>query len=183
MPQSPGPDLSPRRTSVVQRSLAIALLAAITSACGESPDAAPPQADRAEREAPSIVQVAQVAGQFSTLLRAVEAAGLADTLAEEGPFTVFAPTDGAFADLPEGLLDDLLEDPDALGQILLYHVVPGTYTVADLREHSELETAQGETLRIEDTPRGITVNGKYLLTADIRASNGIVHVITSVITP
>ncbi len=183
MPQSPGPDLTPQRSSVLRQSLAVALLAAIISACGESPGSAPDQADRAERAAPSIVQVAQVAGQFSTLLRAVEAAGLTETLAEEGPFTVFAPTDGAFADLPEGLLDSLVADPDALGQILLYHVVPGTYTVAELREHSELETAQGETLRIEDTPRGITVNGAYLLTADIRASNGIVHVITSVITP
>jgi uncharacterized surface protein with fasciclin (FAS1) repeats len=129
------------------------------------------------------VEVAQVAGQFSNLLRAATAAGLAETLANDGPFTVFAPTDGAFADLPEGTLEGLLEDTDALGQILLYHVVPGTYTVAELREQTELETVQGQLLRIASTADGLTVNGTYLLTADIRASNGMVHVITSVLTP
>ncbi len=161
--------------------LAAALL--LAAGCGDTSEARPGTAERAERAQPSIVEVAQVAGQFSTLLRAAEAAGLAVTLAEDGPFTVFAPTDGAFAELPDGTLEGLLDDPEALGQILLYHVVPGTYTVADLREESELETVQGESLQLAVTPDGLTVNGTYLLTADIRASNGIVHVITSVLTP
>lgn len=156
----------------------------LAAGCGEAPES--PRADaapRAEREAPNIVEVAQVAGQFSTLLRAAQAAGLATTLAEEGPFTVFAPTDGAFADLPEGTVEALLADPDALRGILLYHVVAGTHTLADLREVSELESVEGSVLRFENTDRGLTVNGTFLLTADVRASNGIVHVITSVVTP
>lgn len=162
-----------------------ALFLAITTtlaACGN--DAEPrPADDRPDRPAASIVEVAQVAGQFSALLRAAEAAGLAETLAQDGPFTVFAPTDGAFANLPEGTMDELLQDPDALANILLYHVVPGTYTVADLREESELESAQGQTLRLETTREGLTINGTYMLTSDVRASNGIIHVITRVLIP
>jgi len=171
----------PHRSGTILLTLA---LVALTSACGDS-DARPPDSARAPDAAPanSIVAVAQVAGQFSALLRAVEAAGLTATLENEGPFTVFAPTDGAFANLPEGALEGLLEDPEALGQVLLYHVVPGTLTVADLREASSLETAQGESLAIATTPQGVTVNGTYLLTADVRAANGIIHVITSVLLP
>lgn len=165
--------------------LAIAALVVLPSACGEAPDRPPaadaPSAGVADRG--SIVDVAVAAGQFSSLVRAVEAAGLTETLETDGPFTVFAPTDGAFANLPDGALEGLLEDPEALSQVLLYHVVPGELMVRDLREASELETAQGEHLQVEMTPQGITIDGTYLLTSDIRASNGIIHVITSVLLP
>jgi len=170
------------RSGRVRTTVVLAGLAAFAVACGDAPEPRPSD-DRPDRPAASIVEVAQVAGQFSALLRAAETAGLASTLAEDGPFTVFAPTDGAFAALPAGLMDDLMEDPDALADILLYHVVPGTYTVADLREETELETAQGETLRFESTREGLTINGVYMLTSDVRASNGIIHVITSVLVP
>lgn len=179
----PTPHAGPtHRLSRIRRAVVLAGLAAFAVACGDSPEPRPSD-ERPDRPAASIVEVAQVAGQFSALLRAAEAAGLAETLAQDGPFTVFAPTDGAFANLPEGLMDELLEDPEALANILLYHVVPGTYTVADLREESELESAQGQTLRLETTREGLTINGTYMLTSDVRASNGIIHVITRVLVP
>jgi len=161
--------------------LGVAGMALLVTACADQPEAAPAADAPAARG--SIVDIAVAAGQFSALVRAVDAAGLVETLDTGGPFTVFAPTDGAFANLPDGALEDLMEDPEALSQILLYHVVPGELTNRDLRELSELETAQGEHLRIEMTPQGITINGTYLLTSDIRASNGVIHVITSVLLP
>ncbi len=159
-------------------------LLALGACAGDQGDAPSPGAQAsAERAAPSIVGVARVAGQFSTLLAAVEAAGLTSTLEEDGPFTVFAPTDGAFANLPEGTVEGLLDDPDALATVLLHHVVPGRLTQAELRGRSELETAGGTTLQVRNTEQGITIEGTYLLTADVGASNGIVHVITSVLVP
>lgn len=180
----------PARTQILttsrRRPLAAAALfsgmVVLLSACGETPE--PPVLHAAaQRDMGNIVQVAQVAGQFSTLLAAVEAAGLTATLESAGPFTVFAPTDGAFHNLPEGTVDALLADPEALAQILLYHVVPGVLKMSDLREVTHLETAQGAHLQVENTPNGLTVNGKTLLTADVAASNGVVHVITAVLVP
>jgi len=161
--------------------LAVAGMALLVAACADQPER-PPAAD-APADRGSIVDVAVAAGQFSALVRAVEAAGLVETLDTDGPFTVFAPTDGAFANLPDGALEELMEDPESLSQVLLYHVVPGELMIRDLREVSELETAQGERLQVEVTPQGITINGTYLLTSDIRASNGVIHVITSVLLP
>jgi len=156
-------------------------LVLLLAACGDSAEA--PRAQTAQRDLGTIVEVAQVAGQFSTLLAAVEAAGLTATLQGEGPFTVFAPTDGAFANLPEGTVDALLADPEALAQVLLYHVAPGALKVSDLRQVDQLETAQGDLLQVESTAQGLTVNGTYLLTADVTASNGVIHVITAVLVP
>ncbi len=184
---SPPVDLVFRpRSSMTRRgaSAAVALasgLVLLLSACGD-PDAAPP-ADAEPAQQNSIVDVARAAGQFSDLLRAVEAAGLTQTLEEEGPFTVFAPTDGAFAGLPDGVLEELMEDPDALADILLYHVVPGEYTEAELRELSSLETAQGGSLDLSVTREGLLIDGANILTANVGAANGIIHVITSVLTP
>jgi uncharacterized surface protein with fasciclin (FAS1) repeats len=169
---------------------AFALLAVIgvsfsLLACGESQEGARSEAPSSgtPEARNSIVEIARVAGQFSTLLTAVEAAGLTETLQNDGPFTVFAPTDGAFANLPDGVVESLLADPEALAQILLYHVVPGALTVRELRDMAGVETAQGDDLTLEVTPQGLTINGAYLLTENIRASNGIVHVITSVLVP
>ncbi len=154
-------------------------------ACGDAGEAGPAPTRDASAAAPrnSIVDVAKVAGQFSTLIAAVEAAGLTRTLDEDGPFTVFAPTDGAFQYLPEGTVEALLDDPETLAGILLYHVVPGTLKVADLRERTELETVHGAKLQVRATAQGITINDTYLLTSDVAASNGVIHVITSVLVP
>jgi len=154
----------------------------ILAGCGDAPEGEEPPA-RSQAPSSSIVEVAQVAGQFSTLLRAAEAAGLAQTLHEDGPFTVFAPTDGAFAGLPEGLLDELMDDPDALAEILLYHVVSGEYRLEELRGMSELETLQGGVLSLEDGPQGLRIDGSNTLTTNVGARNGLIHVITEVLTP
>lgn len=173
------------RAGVLRSAFLVPGMVLLGTACGDAPEASPRESarDTASRPQNSIVEVAQVAGQFSTLLAAVNAAGLTETLEADGPFTVFAPTDGAFANLPEGALESLLDDPEALSQILLFHVVPGRLTASEIRERSELETAQGGTLRVATTAQGTTINDTYLLTADVPASNGIIHVITSVLVP
>lgn len=129
-----------------------------------------------------IVDVAAGAGSFKTLLKAVEAAGLTDTLRGEGPFTVFAPTDEAFAKLPAGTLEGLLNDVPKLKQILLYHVVPGKNMAADVAKMSAARTAQGQTVQI-NTSNGVKVNDADVVRADVPAANGVIHVIDTVILP
>jgi uncharacterized surface protein with fasciclin (FAS1) repeats len=137
----------------------------------------------AEEEAMAdIVDTAIAAGNFETLVAAVQAAGLVETLKGEGPFTVFAPTDAAFAALPEGTVEGLLEDTETLTAILTYHVVPGAVMSTDLSDGMEAETVQGGTVMI-GTEGGVTVDGANVVTADIEASNGVIHVIDSVIMP
>ena len=131
-----------------------------------------------------IVDTAVGAGSFSTLVAAVQAAGLVDTLKGEGPFTVFAPTDEAFAALPAGTVEDLLkpENKDQLIAVLTYHVVPGKVMSTDLSEGLMAGTVQGQdvTITLAD---GAKVDGATISTADIVASNGVIHVIDSVILP
>ena len=131
-----------------------------------------------------IVDTAAGAGDFETLVAAAKAADLVDTLKSEGPFTVFAPTDEAFAALPEGTVDDLLkpENKDKLAAILTYHVVPGKVMSGDLSNNMMATTAQGGDLTIM-TEGGVTVNGANVTAADIEASNGVIHVIDAVILP
>ncbi|WP_343503295.1 fasciclin domain-containing protein [Alloyangia pacifica] len=132
----------------------------------------------------TIVEIAQDAGSFSTLLAAAEAAGLVETLNGDGPFTVFAPTDEAFAALPEGTVDTLLmpENKDKLTAILTYHVVPGKVMSSDLTNGMMAETVQGESLEIM-TEGGVTVGGVNVTQPDIEASNGVIHVIDGVLMP
>lgn len=131
----------------------------------------------------TIVDIAAGDERFSTLVEAVVAAGLADTLAGDGPFTVFAPVNDAFAALPEGTVEGLLADPDALAQVLTYHVVPGTWTSDMLPQAvSIMATVQGSTVEIDATD-GVTVDGANVIIADIQASNGVIHVIDGVILP
>ncbi|HNQ22263.1 MAG TPA: fasciclin domain-containing protein [Phycisphaerae bacterium] len=130
----------------------------------------------------NIVQTATAAGQFKTLVKAVEAAGLVDTLSGPGPFTVFAPTDEAFAKLPEGALDGLLKNPDALKSVLLYHVVPGKVMAADVLKLKTAKTALGQTVKI-DTAKGVRVENANVVATDIVASNGVIHVLDTVIMP
>ena len=129
-----------------------------------------------------IVDTAVAAGTFTTLVAAVEAAGLVDTLKGEGPFTVFAPTDEAFAALPEGTVEGLLADPEALAAILTYHVVSGAVMSTDLTDGMTATTVNGADITI-GTEGGVTVNDANVVTADIVASNGVIHVIDAVILP
>jgi uncharacterized surface protein with fasciclin (FAS1) repeats len=131
-----------------------------------------------------IVDTAVEAGSFTTLAAALEAAGLVETLKGEGPFTVFAPTDEAFAALPEGTVETLLmpENKDQLVSILTYHVVPGKVMSTDLSDGMMATTVQGGDLTI-DLSDGVKVNGATVTTADIEASNGVIHVIDTVILP
>ncbi|MCA1775554.1 MAG: fasciclin domain-containing protein [Paracoccaceae bacterium] len=136
----------------------------------------------AEAHSMDIVDTAVDAGNFTTLVAAVEAAGLVETLKGEGPFTVFAPTDEAFAALPEGTVEGLLEDPEALAAILTYHVVPGAVMSGDLSDGMTATTVNGAdvTISVGDS---VMVNEATVTTADIEASNGVIHVIDSVILP
>ena len=131
-----------------------------------------------------IVDTAVGAGNFTTLVAAVEAAGLVDTLKGEGPFTVFAPTDEAFAALPAGTVEDLLkpENKDKLVSILTYHVVPGKVMSGDLTEGMKAATVQGGEVTIT-LEGGAKVDGANVTTADIEATNGVIHVIDAVIMP
>jgi len=185
---SAAPDASPPHRRPLASAVGVAfvgsLLMALASCGGDAPApraSASPSAGAAPQA--SIVEIARVAGQFSALLRAVEAAGLTQTLREDGPFTVFAPTDGAFSNLPDGAMESLLDDPETLAGILLHHVVPGVHTLAELRNMTVLETAGGGTLDVTNTPQGLLIGGASILTADVRASNGIVHVLTQVLLP
>lgn len=131
-----------------------------------------------------IVDTAVAAGSFNTLVAAVQAAGLVDTLKGDGPFTVFAPTDDAFSALPEGTVDMLLkpENKDKLTSILTYHVVPGKVMSGDLSDGMMAATVQGAEVKI-GTANGVTVNTANVVQADIAASNGVIHVIDAVIMP
>jgi len=131
-----------------------------------------------------IVDTAVSAGSFTTLVAAVQAAGLVETLKGEGPFTVFAPTDDAFAALPVGTVENLLkpENKDQLTAILTYHVVPGKVMSTDLSNNMMATTVQGGDVTIM-TEGGVTVNGANVTTADVMASNGVIHVIDQVILP
>ncbi|NNF24337.1 MAG: fasciclin domain-containing protein [Rhodobacteraceae bacterium] len=131
-----------------------------------------------------IVDTAVGAGTFNTLVAAVSAAELVDTLKSEGPFTVFAPTDEAFAALPEGTVESLLmpENKDQLVAVLTYHVVPGKVMSTDLSNNMMAGTVNGANVTIM-TEGGVTVDGANVVTADIEASNGVIHVIDAVILP
>ena len=137
----------------------------------------------AAQPAKDVVQVAQEAGQFKTLLAAVEAAGLTETLRGAGPFTVFAPTDEAFARLPAGTVEALLRDRQKLAAILTYHVVPGRVTAAQVVRLDRAKTVQGSDVRIRVNDGKVKVNDANVVAVDVAASNGVIHVIDSVILP
>jgi transforming growth factor-beta-induced protein len=132
----------------------------------------------------NIVETAIAAGNFTTLVAAVEAAGLVEALSGEGPFTVFAPTDEAFAALPEGTVEALLADPSGdLTQILLYHVISGQVMAADVTDGLEAETLQGSTVTFMVMADGVMINEANIVATDIETSNGVIHVIDAVILP
>lgn len=129
-----------------------------------------------------IVATAEGAGSFTTLLAVVEAAGLSDTLKGDGPFTVFAPTDEAFAALPEGTIEGLLADPEALAAILTYHVIAGKVMSSDLSDGMSAATVNGAEVTIS-MGNSVMINDATVISADIEASNGVIHVIDKVIMP
>jgi uncharacterized surface protein with fasciclin (FAS1) repeats len=130
----------------------------------------------------NIVQTAVAAGSFKTLVKAVQAAGLADTLSGPGPFTVFAPTDEAFSKLPAGTVEGLLKDTPKLKSVLTYHVVSGRMMAADVVKQSSLKTVQGQSITV-DTKGGAKVDGANIVKTDIATDNGVIHVIDKVILP
>jgi len=140
-----------------------------------------------ETPAPTtVVDIAVGNPDFSTLVAAIQAAGLAETLSGPGPFTVFAPTNAAFAALPAGTLDSLLlpENKEQLTAILTYHVVPGTVMAADLpAAATDVATVNGATVSVVAAPEGATINGAKITAADVPASNGVIHVIDTVLLP
>lgn len=129
-----------------------------------------------------IVDTAVAAGQFGTLAKALTAAGLIDTLKGQGPFTVFAPTDAAFAKIPADKLNALLADKAALTKVLTYHVVPGKVMAADVKS-GKAKTVQGQDLDIKASSKGVKVNDATVTKTDILASNGVIHVIDQVVMP
>ena len=163
--------------------VAVALIAALTlSACGSDSEESMDMATE-ETTVGTIVDVAVAAGNFTTLVAAVTAAGLVETLSGTGPFTVFAPTDEAFAALPAGVLDALLlpENKALLAQILTYHVVSGMVMAADVTD-GEVATVEGQKVKLS-TMGGVSVNGAKVVAADVAASNGVIHAIDAVILP
>jgi transforming growth factor-beta-induced protein len=172
------------------------VLAMVLAACGTqaTPEPAPqpeptpmPEPTAVPTEEPemakSIMDIAAEDGRFSTLVAAVEAAGLAETLSGEGSFTVFAPTDDAFAALPEGTVEALLADIPALTDILLYHVLEGAVMAADVVNLNSAKTLQGQSVDISAEGGKVMIDGAEVLITDIEASNGVIHVIDSVILP
>jgi uncharacterized surface protein with fasciclin (FAS1) repeats len=129
-----------------------------------------------------IVDTAVNAGSFSTLVAAVKAAGLVDTLKGAGPFTVFAPTDDAFAKLPAGTVDALLKDIPQLKKILTYHVVSGKVLAADVVKLKSAKTVEGTEVKI-DASNGVKLNDSTVTTADVAADNGVIHIIDTVLIP
>lgn len=130
----------------------------------------------------NIVEVAQNSGNFTTLVRAVQAADLVDALSGKGPLTVFAPTDDAFAKLDQDVLDKLLNDKAKLTKVLTYHVADGRYTATDLRDLSRLTTLEGSDLQVNNDD-GVRVDEATVTQADIEADNGLIHAVDQVILP
>jgi uncharacterized surface protein with fasciclin (FAS1) repeats len=183
-----------KRTTTTRVSVGIVAGLIALSACGSDGDDATETTDAPTEEVSeevteeaaevgTIVDVAVANGSFNTLVAAVTAADLAETLSGEGPFTVFAPTDDAFAALPEGLVEALLlpENKDVLVQILTYHVVSGEVFAADISD-GDVATVEGQTVELS-TADGVTVNGASVLIADVPADNGVIHAIDAVLVP
>ena len=164
--------------------VALMVVPLVIAACGTSDEAASPSPSPT-MAAKDIVDTAVEAGSFTKLVSAVQAAGLEETLRGEGPYTVFAPTDDAFAAVPQETMDALLADPTgALADVLTYHVVPGKVMSTDLSDGMMVETVNGESLKITVNADGtVMVGDATVTTADIETSNGVIHVIDTVLVP
>jgi uncharacterized surface protein with fasciclin (FAS1) repeats len=163
--------------SLIKRYIVLVAIAAASVA------AVAPVAGAARHRERNIVQTAATAGQFTTLLTLAKQAGLAGVLANTGPYTVFAPTDAAFAKVPKATLAALAHDRAKLRAVLLSHVVKGRLTAAKLAKLHSVQTLNGQSLTVRATHCAVTVNGVRVLKANIRASNGIIHAIGGVLIP
>jgi uncharacterized surface protein with fasciclin (FAS1) repeats len=130
-----------------------------------------------------IVTIAIESGKFNTLAKALTETGLVEALKDEGPFTVFAPTDEAFAKLPKGTIEALLKDKEALKKILLYHVVAGNITSTEVMKLKKAETLEGQNVKIQITDGAVMINNSKVTIADVMASNGVIHIIDTVLIP
>jgi uncharacterized surface protein with fasciclin (FAS1) repeats len=169
-------------TLIVAAAMALLIYAAILdgrdAAARRAGDREPPP----PRRAVNILQTARAAGSLGTLVTAIDRAGLNDVLEHEGPYTVFAPSDEAFARLPDGAVQSLLAAPDTLADVVNYHLVPGRITAADITRRISAETLQGEDLTISN--HGVVrIDGARLVSGDLEASNGVIHVIDRVLLP
>jgi uncharacterized surface protein with fasciclin (FAS1) repeats len=147
-----------------------------------SPSASPAGMEKTSMSKTDIVDTAVAAGEFNTLAAALKEAGLVDTLKGPGPFTVFAPTDAAFAKIPPDQLNALLADKAKLTKVLTYHVVAGMVT-SDQVKSGEVVTVEGQMLTIKASPSGVKVNNANVIKTDIIATNGVIHVIDTVVLP
>jgi len=178
-----------RTITLVLPALVLALAACSSTAATPSPSATPapvatPSAAPSAAAEEDIVGTATAAGSFKTLLTAATAAGLVETLQGKGPFTVFAPTDEAFAALPAGTLDKLLADKEALKNVLLYHVVAGDVTADQVVKLTSATSVEGAPIAISVKDGKVYLNGSaQVVTPDVMASNGVIHVIDKVILP
>jgi uncharacterized surface protein with fasciclin (FAS1) repeats len=173
--------------------IGLAVVGLVAAGCGGGDDdassegaamnAAQPATTMDETTRENIVQTAVAAGKFTTLTSLVEQAGLASTLSGEGPFTVFAPTDDAFAKVPKRTLDALAADREALKAVLLYHVVDGEARANDVATLSSAKTLNGESVELEATGGAVKVDDATVVQADVTASNGVIHVIDRVLIP
>ena len=172
--------------SVVRVSIALGAVVLMLAIVGAQPLSAKVEVPEESAKRANIVETAVAAGQFKTLATALEAAGLIDALTGEGPFTVFAPTDEAFAKLPAGTVESLLkpENKEKLKAILLYHVVSGNVTAKQVMKLNgrTVKTLEGGSIKV-GTTHGVTVDDARVTKTDIQASNGVIHVIDTVLMP
>lgn len=131
----------------------------------------------------NIIETAKDDGRFNTLLKAIDAAGLTETLSNQGPFTVFAPTNGAFNQIPKDQLNSILSDKEQLSAILKYHVVSGKMMASDVTQQNSIQTLQGDSLTIDTSQGTVRVNNARITETDIECTNGVCHVIDSVLVP
>lgn len=181
------------KTTLSSLTVALGLLLAVSTAnadnCGASKTGAEAQkasavvAASATQKPMDIVETAVAAGSFNTLVAAVQAAGLVETLKGAGPFTVFAPTDEAFAKLPKGTVEALLKDKAKLAAILTYHVVPGKVTAADVVKLREAKTVNGQSAKVTVGADGVMIDNAKVVKTDVMTTNGVIHVIDTVILP
>ena len=172
-------------SSILIPLLALALLAGCSKDAQQTTTTAAKQSATNQVADPNIVTVAATSGDFNTLVAAVKAAGLVETLQGDGPFTVFAPTDEAFAKLPAGTVDSLLlpENKEKLVAILTYHVVPGEVLAADVVKLSSANTVEGQPVSISVDAGAVRINDANVIATDVMASNGVIHAIDSVLIP
>jgi len=178
-----------KQTSAIGIMTAAMLTLGITSHasdCGTKSQATKTETSQtisAKTDAKNVVETAMSAGNFNTLVTAVKAAGLDGVLSGDGPFTVFAPTDEAFARLLKGTVEGLLKDKDALIAVLTYHVVSGKVMAGDVVKINEAKTVNGQALTVKSSDKGVFIDNASVTTPDIVCSNGVIHVIDAVLLP